>query len=192
MSARRPQRGFTLVELAIVIAIVGVLSTLAIVYMRPQTKAIDVATRFGDLVSEASRLATLYGPVRADVAEVHGTARTYIKATGTGPTFTIVLVLEEGPEPDTGILEQDIQSYDVADDTKGKVTAESYATEVGRYGNVTPLSTWGAFHVNCYPNGTCDPQTLFFSQATGPTGDRQARVSIMPLGAASYVRPDWN
>lgn len=186
---RKAQRGFTLTELAVVIAIIGVLSTLAVVYMRPQTKAIDVATRFGDMVSEASRLAAMYGPVRADVAAVNGTARTVITASVSGavPTFKLQLILEN-PEPSTGITTQDIQSYVVPT----LVTAESYADTVGKYASVTPISTWSTFRLECYSNGTCQPRTLFFSQATGPLGDRNARVSIMPLGAAAYVRPDWN
>lgn len=190
------QRGFTLVELMIVIAIVAVLSTLAIVYMSPQTKAIDVATRFGDMVSEASRLAAQYGPVRADVAAVNGTHRTYIDidttTAGPYPTFQLHLLIEDA-EPATTRQDVIVQSYNLADkrDANQRVTAESFATTVGAYADVTPISDWSTFTLKCYSNGTCEPRTLFFSQGTGSSKDRQARVSVMPLGAATYVRPDW-
>lgn len=186
---RAGQRGFTLIEVGVVVAIVGVLSTLAIVYMRPQTKAIDVATRFGDLVSEASRLAAMYGPVRADVAAATGKERTEIvvDSSGSNVKFILRLYLEDA-EPQTTRQSQDVQTYTV----DNKVTPESFATTVGGYGSVTPISSWSTFSLKCYSNGTCESRTLFFSQATGPTGDRRARVSIMPLGAAAYVRPDWN
>ena len=48
--------------------------------------------------------------------------------------------------------------------------------------------------MSCYPDGTCDPKTLFFSQTNGTAGkmDYRSRLSVMPLGAAIYVRRDWN
>jgi prepilin-type N-terminal cleavage/methylation domain-containing protein len=78
---KRRQAGFTLTELLVVVSIIGVLATLAIVYMRPHVRTIDIATRFGDLVREASRRAVALGPVRADVALARGSrARTEVTA----------------------------------------------------------------------------------------------------------------
>jgi hypothetical protein len=53
----------------------------------------------------------------------------------------------------------------------------------------------------CFPDGTCDPRTLFFERqdpatgltiVTGPSYELQAKLSIMPLGGAITTRTDWN
>ena len=53
-----------------------------------------------------------------------------------------------------------------------------------------PLNTdWAAFVVDCYPDGRCDPRTLYFEQVhPTSTSERYARMSIMPLGGAIMTR----
>ena len=58
---------------------------------------------------------------------------------------------------------------------------------------LTRSTDWTAFEARCYPDGTCDPHTLFFEAAApGAASARLARVSIMPLGGAIMTRRDWN
>src|SRR5256885_18760 len=103
-SVNRREAGFTLTEMMIVVSIIGVLVTMAIVYMRGHVRPIDVANRIGDLAREASRRAVALGPVRANVAVVFGRSRTKITAAATTNagvhtvTFTLWR-LQEDPNP---------------------------------------------------------------------------------------------
>jgi len=186
----RKQAGFTLMEMMVVVAIIAILSTLAIVYMTPKTKPVDVSMRVGELVREASREAVSYGTLRPDVGTaLNQRARTKVTATsGPQPTFTLWRFTEDSASSTGNWVS--MMSYTVP----GSVTSDAYADTVGSYAAVTPQTTWSSFTMYCYPDGTCDSKTLFFSQTNSSAGhmDYQSRLSVMPLGAAIYVRRDWN
>jgi len=195
--ARRPAprrggpRGFTLAELMMTIAIVGVLVSMAIVYIKPQIRAIDVANRIGDLVREANRRAIALGPVRAAVALNIGTkARTRIRGLNRGRQPTFVLErLQEDPAPAPTAAWVAVLQYTVP----RQVIAESWAEGVGGHEALRLSTNWVQLEVKCYPDGTCDPHTLFFDTTTpGASSDRWARLSIMPIGGAIMTRRDWN
>lgn len=179
----RRQRGFTLVEMMIVVAILGVLTTLAAVAMRGQARAIDAASRFAGMVQESSRHAVQRGYSSTLATSEGSKHRTRLRAGGS----PLVFVVEE-LVPGSPASWQSVETWQVP---RG-VTADGYALAVGGHGAVTVSTDWSSLAASCYPDGTCDALTVFFSSTAGVGTERQARVSVLPLGAATYIRNDWN
>jgi len=214
---KRREAGFTLTEMMVVVAIIGILVTMAIVYMRGQPRPIDVANRVGDLAREASRRAVALGPVRSDVAVIMGTARTAVTASrtsvGTPPVTTTTFVLwrlQEDPLPQATGNWIAVQQYK----TDVHVLVDSWTANVVPYTTtgptqaITSLAAWaapaGPPPILCKPDGTCTPCSVFFqSSVTGPSCDpavasaqpiyeQCAKLAVMPLGGAITTRADWN
>jgi prepilin-type N-terminal cleavage/methylation domain-containing protein len=191
------QAGFTLTELMVVVTIIGVLVTMAIVYMRPRVRPVDAANRLGDLVHEASRRAVALGPVRADVVVALGSkARTQILATTSGSAVTFTLYRLQEATPAITSAWMPIESYTV----DANVLAVNFAPGVGDRTMGGQLNTWSTFLLQCKPDGTCDPFTVFFQAviagpdcmtATTPVYEQCGKLSVMRLGGAITTRPDW-
>jgi prepilin-type N-terminal cleavage/methylation domain-containing protein len=205
---RHLSAGFTLTEMMVVVTIVGILVTMAIVYMRGRVRPMDVANRVGDLVREASRRAVALGPVRADVAVVMGKARTQISATaenrtvpGTAPpitfttvTFTLWRLQEDPPAVPPGPCPVypcwvPIDQYI----TDSNVDVESWAPFVVDHTSGLRTSNWAPWvfpfpglpnpppapPLQCRPDGTCDPYSFFFKAVLpGPSCDPQVQVTV--------------
>lgn len=185
------QRAFTLVELMVVMAILGILAAAVAVYARPDPRAIDSASLMADAVREAARRAFSLGPVRADLADRH---RTEVRIIGNN---VVIDELVEGALAGTSAW--------VRVRTKPVITRPRRSDFVG-WGAVAQIddnpnnppamnTDMTGFLVRCFPNGTCDPATVYFGEwrldrnaDPAPPPFAYARTIVVPLGGAVIAR----
>ena len=129
---KRPNSGFTLIELMIVVAVIGILAAIAIPQYQNYVARAQAAEGF-----------SLAGGLKAALAEYHNT-------TGVFPTGTDVHT-ELGIEPAGNITGKYITGVDVSDDGLGTITAifGSDSQHGGKFLRLTPTATDGAVFFNC-------------------------------------------
>ncbi|MDX2092118.1 MAG: prepilin-type N-terminal cleavage/methylation domain-containing protein [Kofleriaceae bacterium] len=178
---RRRSRGFTLIEMMTVLAIIAIMSSIAMVYVNPKLRPIDAAQRLNNLVRTASRQAAQYGPLLASTVTAQGSQRR-TRITVSGSTFTLER-LQETPTVAWTTVETLV--------LPSEVTLDSFALAAGAYADVTTQTNWDNFVISCFPTGTCTAASVFFSANHGATRDRRARIAVLPL-AAPYVVAGWD
>lgn len=185
---RERQAGFTLIEAMVVIAIIGVLSTIATVSFRTPVSSGDNAARLAVRVRECTRLAATRGPVRADVMTALGSrarARLVISPQSDGSQLVTVELLQEEDLPSDGgnwfeVTRSVFTSAQVAGTTTSAVLTDGL-------GPGTPITS---DHVlQCYPNGSADAMT-YYIEATSNANQR-TRLVVMSMTGDPTTLVGW-
>lgn len=192
MTPARRQGGFTLTELMIVVAIVGVLAALSISLLNNKPRPIDAASQVSSKLAETSRKAVAGGTVRGDVVQSLGSpARTRARFTiGTGNEVVTLSVqrLEEDPLPSATATWVELSSVAL----HGSIRLSGYTPSADLTGGATAptvaLSGGSSLEVRCNPDGTCDGITIYLASADGR---RKARLVVLPLGGTPMTFDGW-
>lgn len=188
----RRQRGFTLVELMVVIALVGVITSLAVSAGRERARPFDGAQAAAAVVREAARRAVAAGQLRADVlddaaeAAAFGDARTRVVITASSDG-QIDVVAELRVEDDTEAASTWVELARRSLGRDFELAGSSPRAELDD--GTTPedaASPGESIELYCAPTGLCDGVTVYFEG-----GARRARLVVMPLGGAPATFASW-
>ena len=193
----RHARGFTLVEMMVTVAIIGVLAGISTVMLRFPTSASDVCDQAGALMREAARKAVAGGRVRSDVALAIGStarARFEVSAADVNGGRTMSLqVLQEDPLPANTAQWLIVQSETLP--VKLVTLAGTADSAVLTNGGAPQANTSASqtIDISFYPDGRADAVTFYFQTVNGSTSSigKFARAVVLPLGGAVTTFTSW-
>jgi prepilin-type N-terminal cleavage/methylation domain-containing protein len=183
------ERGFTLIELMVVVAIIGVLMAVAVGSMDRSASAADEASAAAHKLREASRKAIAAGAVRGDVAVANALVeRARLRISDEDGRLAIILErVEEDELPSDAFGWVELSRHYVHTGVELYGYADATALDAGA---VTPIPLPADdVTVACFPNGTCEPKTLFFRNAGSDA--EHMRVVVMPCNGSPIVFNGW-
>jgi prepilin-type N-terminal cleavage/methylation domain-containing protein len=187
----RREDGFTLTELMATIAVVGILSTGAMVTLRRPEDPGHGAIRLTNAVRQCTRLAVSRGPVRADVATALGStarARLVVRPeSGSSAQVVAVELLEEAAEPSTD-AEWSITSQFRFSGSIRVAGVRSSSELTAGLGPATLIDS-SEVAMECTPDGAAQAITYYLDGDAGES--ERVRVVVMPLAGEPLTMDGW-
>jgi outer membrane murein-binding lipoprotein Lpp len=175
----------------VVVAIIGVLAAISADYMGKEAQVNAAARVTSELLGKARRLATSYGPVRADVVAATGErARAKIRVSTSASTganlIEVFRLVENVGASFTWVAET---SYMVS--AKVQIYAVS-DTAASNGGQALPAALGaGTKEKKFFPDGTAEASTWYLQKRGNVVGSEKWRVWVMPLSAIAAMEPVW-
>ena len=181
----RSQRGFTLIELMVVVAILGITAALVITNFKSNPSGSE-ARHIAGAMATAFRTAMNGGPVSSAVVSAGGPrarAMLEIKESGAGYQAIVWKLVESGSgfswtEVETVPIAPEVEILKITD----TATVDLSTTEITAGG--VPATKY------YYANATADPFTIYLRKR-GDDSRTRYRIIGMPLSPTPQVFQDW-